>query len=95
VAFQRGIDGSEPATPEGAGREAGRLEIRRTQLAGHLGFGTLACPGCDAPVVPAGVMSPSDPLGCGFCRHAGPLRDFLSLEPPTRPTRVVVRVVPR
>jgi hypothetical protein len=37
-------------------------------------------------------MSPPDPTSCGFCSHAGPLRDFLSLGEPTRPTRVVVRV---
>jgi hypothetical protein len=39
------------------------------------------------------VMSPADPMSCGFCAHAGPLRDFLSLGEPTRPTRVVVSVV--
>ena len=37
-------------------------------------------------------MSPADPLSCGFCRHEGAVRDFLSLAEPTRPTRVTVRV---
>jgi hypothetical protein len=37
-------------------------------------------------------MSPPDPMACGYCRHAGAVRDFLSLAEPTRPTRVVVRV---
>ena len=37
-------------------------------------------------------MSPADPLWCSFCGRGGPLRDFLSLGEPTRPTRVVVRV---
>jgi hypothetical protein len=60
-----------------------------------LAVGTLACPGCDAPVVPPGPVSPSDLIGCGFCSHAAPVRDFLSLAPPTRPTRVDVRVVLR
>lgn len=91
--FQRGIDGTEPVGPEAAGGEAGPLELRRTVASRRLGLGTLACPACDAPVAPAGVMSPSDPLGCGFCDHAGAVRDFLSLEPPTRPARVEVRVV--
>jgi hypothetical protein len=55
--------------------------------------GTLACPACDAPVLPSlEAMSPPDPIACGFCRHAGAVRDFLSLAEPTRPTRVVVRV---
>jgi hypothetical protein len=38
-------------------------------------------------------MSPADPLGCPFCGHAGSVRDFLSLRAPSRPARVVVRVV--
>jgi hypothetical protein len=38
-------------------------------------------------------MSPADPMSCGFCGHAGAVRDFLSLSEPTRPTRVVVSVV--
>jgi hypothetical protein len=37
-------------------------------------------------------MSPPDPIGCGFCRHEGAVRDFLSLAEPTRPTRVAVRL---
>ena len=55
--------------------------------------GTIACPSCDAPVLPSGVMSPADPMSCGFCAYAGAVRDFLSLGEPTRPTRVVVSVV--
>jgi hypothetical protein len=57
-----------------------------------MAVGTVACPSCDAPVLPDGVMSPADPMSCGFCGRAGALRDFLSLGEPTRPTRVVVRV---
>lgn len=61
--------------------------------------GTLACPSCDAPVLlTAPSMAPTDPLACGYCGHAGALRDFLSLAVPTRPTRVEVHVrlgVPR
>jgi len=37
-------------------------------------------------------MSMPDRMSCGFCRHSGAVRDFLSLAEPTRPTRVVVRV---
>ena len=55
--------------------------------------GTLACPACDAPVLPSReAMAPPDPMACGFCRHVGAVRDFLSLAEPTRPTRVAVRV---
>jgi hypothetical protein len=74
-------------------RVAGRYERRRAETSWQLATGTLACPACDAPVLPSrGHMSPPDPMACGFCRHAGAVRDFLSLAPPTRPTRVAVRV---
>jgi hypothetical protein len=73
---------------------AGALEQeRRTSRAGRLGAGTLACCRCDAPVsIGAAPLSPAETLTCPFCRHQGPLRDFLSLALPTRPARVVVRV---
>ena len=55
--------------------------------------GTLACPACDAPVLPGpGGMSPRDPISCGFCGNLGAVRDFLSLADPTRPARVAVRI---
>jgi hypothetical protein len=93
VAFHRDIDGFEPLRP---GRVGGRHERRPVTGAWHLAIGTLACPDCDAPVVPPfGPLSPADPLGCGFCEHSAAVRDFLSLAPPTRPTRVEVRVVER
>jgi hypothetical protein len=58
----------------------------------HLATGSLACPGCDAPVMPApGPHGPSAPLACAYCGHGGALRDFLSLAQPTRPARVEIR----
>jgi hypothetical protein len=73
-------------------RLGGRHEHRR-ESAWQLATGTLACPGCDAPILPSpGGMSPADRISCGFCREAGVVSDFLSLGEPTRPTRVVVRV---
>jgi hypothetical protein len=73
-------------------RVGGHHELRRSVARREMATGTLACPSCDAPVLPAGVMSPADPMSCGFCAHAGAVRDFLSLGQPTRPTRVVVSV---
>ena len=74
-------------------RVAGLHERRRAETSWHMATGTLACPACDAPVLPSlEAMSPQDPMACGFCRHAGAVRDFLSLGEPTRPTRVAVRV---
>jgi hypothetical protein len=89
MALQRGIDGAEPLPPDPAGPAHRELRINhRTEVA----TGTLACPQCDAPALPDGPMSPAAELVCAFCDHAAVLRDFLSLEPPTRPTRVVVRI---
>ena len=74
-------------------RLPGRHERRRTEASWHMATGTLACPICDAPVLPSReAMAPPDPIACAFCRHAGAVRDFLSLAEPTRPTRVSVRV---
>jgi hypothetical protein len=95
VAFQRGIDSSEPIRPEPVSDLAGSHEERRNAR-GHLASGTLACPRCDAPVAPgAGYLTPAGPLGCPYCGHAAAVRDFLSLSEPTRPARVVVRVIRR
>jgi hypothetical protein len=61
-----------------------------------MAVGTLACPACDAPVSPGDrPLGPADALACPYCRHTGRVRDFLSLGAPTRPARVVVRVVER
>ena len=91
MTFFRPSDGSEPVTGQ-----PGTYEEHRVGRARRLATGTLACPRCDAPVAPApGGMGPADPLGCPFCGHPGAVRDFLSLGEPTRPARVVVRVVSR
>lgn len=72
---------------------AGPEERRRSARSGLLAMGTLACERCDAPVAPPGPVAPDHPLDCPFCGHAARVRDFLSLEPPTRPARVAVRLL--
>lgn len=68
-------------------------EKRRAVRSGTLATGTIACPSCDAPVaVGERALSLTDRLACPFCATSGPVRDFLSLAVPTRPTRVVIRV---
>ena len=62
---------------------------------GVVASGTFACPHCDAPVPPHVPVSPATLLICPFCLQSGRGRDFLSLETPSRPARVHVRVVPR
>jgi hypothetical protein len=74
-------------------RVPARHERRPAVRPGHLATGTLACPTCDAPVLPdPGGNSPADLISCAYCRRIGPVRDFLSLAEPTRPTRVAVRL---
>ena len=90
------MDGSEARGAEPVGRRGGVEEERRAGRSTRLATGTLACPRCDAPVALAGRrLAPSSGLECPYCRHEGVLRDFLSLEVPARPARVVVRVVTR
>ena len=96
MSFHRGIDGSDPIRSEPVARESAVQEERRRARSQRLGTGTLACPHCDAPVaLGPGASSPAAALGCPFCGHAGPLRDFLSLGAPVRPARVDVRVTRR
>lgn len=68
-------------------------EKRQTIRSTLLGVGTLACSRCDAPVaIGDRPVSLTDTLACPFCGRQGPARDFLSLAPPTRPARVLVRM---
>ena len=89
MAFHRRVD-REPL-----GTSAGTEELRPSRSSTELATGTMACPECDAPVAPVGRMRPSDDAACPFCGTAGAVRDFLTLEDPARPARVVVRVVLR
>jgi hypothetical protein len=87
VALHRDMHEGPPLRPQPV--EVERREDRGFELA----TATFGCPACDAPLLPdpAG-MAPADPITCGYCHHAGFVRDFLSLEQPARPARVVVRV---
>jgi hypothetical protein len=68
-------------------------EKRKATRSGRVATGTLACARCDAPVaLTAGPVTLTQPLSCPFCAHRAPVRDFLSLRQPTRPTRVEIRV---
>ena len=90
----RSIGGDGGDGGERIGGATGPHEIRRAARRTEVAVGTLACPTCDAPVSPGpGSLSPAQPFGCPFCGHAARVRDFLSLGAPTRPARVVVRVV--
>jgi hypothetical protein len=89
----RGIDGSTGRGP-GAGEPPLILsEERRAIRSTRLCSGTLACPGCDAPIcIGSDELALTAIVRCPYCRRGGPLRDFLTLRRPTRPARVAVCV---
>jgi hypothetical protein len=69
------------------------VEYRRATRGDRLGEATITCPACDAPVaIGQGRRRLDEALSCPFCGRGGPVRDFLSLARPTRPTRVVLRI---
>jgi hypothetical protein len=91
VSFLSG--GSWTSDPRDSAGDPGIVRRRRSVRTDRLAEATVACAGCDAPVaVGPGPRSLSDELSCPFCGRQGPIRDFLSLTRPTRPTRVVLRI---
>jgi DNA-directed RNA polymerase subunit RPC12/RpoP len=94
VSFLRGVDGSAHNTAGNPARwvRPGGDTRRDTRSAG-LAEATLACARCDAPVSTGGrTLSLGEQLVCPFCDHRAPVRAFLSLERPTRPAHVILRV---
>jgi hypothetical protein len=87
MAFHRSVDPSDPR-----GERIGRLHEERRTRSRVMATGSLACPRCDAPVLPGRALAPADLLWCGFCGHDGFVRDFLSLAQPTRPAHVEIRI---
>ena len=93
MSLHRAIGGSGPLEPEPVGSASGPQVLRRATRSTLVAVGTLACPSCDAPVLPpAGRTSPADPVRCAFCSHEDAIREFLRIGEPTRPTRVAVHV---
>ena len=68
----------------------GYEEERHATRTKRVASGTLACARCDAPLALPGSLGLTARLQCPFCAHEAPVRDFLSLAAPTRPTRVAV-----
>ena len=93
MAIFREVDGSDPVRIEPVERLAKIREEHRDARSWTLCSGTLACPECDAPVMPPRPIAPMDELDCPVCLHRAAVRDFLSLGEPTRPAHVVVRLV--
>ena len=45
-----------------------------------IGRGTLACPSCDVPIVPAAPIAIGAIVRCPFCRGLHPARSYVRLE---------------
>jgi hypothetical protein len=90
----RGIGRSLPGGDHSGERATVAYEQKRPAIStSRLGVGTLACGRCDAPIaVGPKPLSVAARLTCPYCDNHGPVREFLSLAPPIRPARVVVRV---
>jgi hypothetical protein len=94
VSFLSGGDwtGGRSSEP-GSRAEQVSQRKRRADRNGVIASGTIACPRCDAPVaIGPDQVAVTDALTCPFCAQHGPVREFLSLAVPTRPTRVQVRL---
>ena len=91
MAFQRGSDGADPVRGAGGPHHV-EERIRHTTL---VATGTFACPHCDAPIPPHLPVRPVELVVCPYCLRSGRARDFLSLDAPSRPARVEVRIVQR
>jgi hypothetical protein len=94
VAFLSGGDWTGGGSSESSSRAEQVLQRRRrANRNGVIASGTIACPRCDAPVaIGPDEVTVTEVLTCPFCAQHGPVREFLSLAVPTRPTRVQVRL---
>ncbi len=94
MSFLSGGDWTGGGSSESSGRaEHVEQRKRRADRNGVIASGTIACPRCDAPVaIGPDEVAVTEALTCPFCAQHGPVRDFLSLAVPTRPTRVQVRL---
>jgi hypothetical protein len=66
---------------------------RRADRNGAIAAGTIACARCDTPVaIGSDQVAVTEALTCPFCTPQRPVGEFRSLDVPTRPTRVQVRL---
>jgi len=84
------FDRSDLGPQERRERLPGAEEERRREASWRVASGTFACPACDLPVAFGGALTLGVTLGCPYCDHAAPARDFLSLTDAPRPARVHV-----
>lgn len=80
----------EPHRDERVERLPAVEEPRELSRTWRVADGSLACPACDLPVMPARAVSLLDPLGCPYCGYDAPARDFLTVTDEPRPARVRV-----
>lgn len=83
-------DPSDLGPRERRERLPGAEHERRGGRTWEVSGGTLACPQCDLPVMPAVAVAIADELRCPYCGHAASARDFLTISDEPRPARVRV-----
>jgi hypothetical protein len=94
VSFLSGGDWTGGGSSESGSRADHVVQRKRkSDRDGVIASGTIACPQCDAPVaLGPDEVTVTETLTCPFCAQRGPVREFLSLAVPTRPTRVQIRL---
>jgi hypothetical protein len=90
MAFHREIEPIQPDRDERVERIGGLEERRELSRSWTVATGTLACPECDLPVMPAAGVGPGTPLACSWCEHVAMGREFLTVTSDPRPMRVDV-----
>jgi len=90
VPFRSPFDPSEHHLGQRTERLPGAEEKRELSRSWRVAGGTLACPACDLPVYTGGPVSLGVALGCPYCDHTAPVREFLILGDSPRPARVKV-----
>lgn len=73
------FDPSDLGRRERRERLPGAEERRQPRGAYRLASATLACPRCALPIWPGSASALGAPVGCPYCRHTAPTRDFLRL----------------
>ncbi|MGI8461813.1 MAG: hypothetical protein ACR2OC_09315 [Solirubrobacterales bacterium] len=90
MSLQPNYDAGEGLSEERRERLPGHEHERRLGRSWRVAEGSFACPSCDLPIGVNGGLELTTGVGCAYCAHEGPARDFLEISGPPRPARVAV-----